>query len=183
VDTPKTCHSQAVAASISWVFDRSIELKEIPLTRGLVALVDDEDYEYLSQFKWSADKKGYAVRRIQHPARPDKQATLRMHRVILGLDFDDPRMGDHDDGNKANNRRYNLRIATSSQNQQNKGANRNNTSGYKGVSFEKRKQRWVANIKVQGKKKYLGSFKTPELAHSAYCAAAIQMHGEYARLS
>lgn len=157
-------------------------MKEMPLTRGLVALVDDADYEWLSEHKWTASKKGYAIRVVKHPKIPGKRITVWMHRLIMGLDREDPREVDHWDENKANNQRRNLRIANQSQNQHNRGAYANNKSGYKGVSWYKNYGKWRASIKINGVVKFLGYFDDPKIAHEAYCAAARVHHGEFANL-
>lgn len=86
---------------------------------------------------------------------------------------------DHKDGNGLNNKRENLRLATPAQNKQNSKLASNNKSGFKGVC--KRKDKWQANINVNGKRIYLGQFTTPELAHAAYCAAADKYFKEFAR--
>lgn len=88
---------------------------------------------------------------------------------------------DHRDGNKLNNRWDNLRLANSSQNQCNRRKSKSNTSGFKGVYWNKRHRKWRAKIGVFGKQKYLGFFKTPEAAFEAYKSAALELHGEFAR--
>lgn len=87
---------------------------------------------------------------------------------------------DHINGDKTDNRVENLREATNAENMQNRAAPRNNTSGYKGVSWHKRDRKWRAKIQVDGKRRYLGHFDTPEEAHAAYCEAAREHHGEFA---
>lgn len=87
---------------------------------------------------------------------------------------------DHKNRIKDDNRIGNLRLATHSQNQCNSGKYRNNTSGFKGVNFHRRAQKWRAYIQVDGRLKHLGYFRTPELAHVAYCNAAAEQHGEFA---
>jgi hypothetical protein len=88
---------------------------------------------------------------------------------------------DHIDGDKTNNKIKNLREATISQNLCNRGANSNGTSGYKGVSFHKKNLNWCAYITLNRKRKFLGSFDTPQKAHKAYCEAALKMHGDFAK--
>lgn len=88
---------------------------------------------------------------------------------------------DHIDGNRANNRIANLRIATTAQNAANSRAHRDNRSGFKGVSWSKVAKRWIAQISRAGQYRYLGYFDTPEEAHAAYCEAARELHGEFAR--
>jgi hypothetical protein len=90
---------------------------------------------------------------------------------------------DHADGDKLNNAFANLREATNAQNHANMPMPSHNASGFKGVYFDKRAKKYQANIKVNGIKKYLGSFDAPEAAHEAYCEAACEAHGEFARTS
>jgi hypothetical protein len=92
-----------------------------------------------------------------------------------------PKFTDHIDSNRTNNKLSNLRDANSFQNAWNSITPKNNTSGFKGVSWHKHKQKWSANIRVFDKLKYLGNYKTPELAHEAYKKAALELHGEFAR--
>ena len=87
---------------------------------------------------------------------------------------------DHINEIKNDNRISNLREATSSQNQRNRGAQKNNTSGFKGVSFFKRNGKWKSTICVNSNKKHLGYFDNPEEAHQAYCKASDKYHGEFA---
>lgn len=163
-------------------------MKEIPLSKGQVTIVDDVDYEWLNQWKWYAwwDKNAksyYAVRSIWVDG---KGSVVRMHRIILGLESGDKRQGDHGLGNTLDNRRKvngkdNLRIATSQQNSCNQKLRDDNTSGLKCVSFHRVAKKWKAQIAVRGKDKYLGLFETAEQAHAAYCGAAEMYHGEFAR--
>jgi hypothetical protein len=152
-------------------------VKEIPLTQGRVAIVDDADYEMLSRFKWLYGDR-YAVRRARCGVR---WVTVLMHREIMqpldGMQVD------HINGDKLDNRRCNLRIVTSSQNKCNCGVQANNTSGFKGVSLSKPTGKWVANIKKHGKLHFLGYFPTAIEAARAYNRAAQEMHGEFARLN
>jgi len=89
---------------------------------------------------------------------------------------------DHCDGDPLNNRLANLREASDSQNQGNRRLNKNSTSGFKGVYFDKSSGRWAANILKDRQKFWLGCHDTPEQAHAAYCEAAQRIHGEFARL-
>lgn len=152
-------------------------MKEIPLTRGQVAIVDNADYTYLSQFKWFAwkDRKNGMYYAMRSPS-------ILMHRVIMGLT--DPKIQvDHKNGNGLDNQRENLRTATGRQNQYNQGIHRNNTSGFKGVYWQKSARKWRAFIKVRGKQVHLGLFDDPQKAAQAYDIAAIHHAGEYAKLN
>jgi len=157
--------------------------KKIKLTQGKFALVDDADFDWLNQWKWYAQKQRntfYAVRNVRVGL---KQKIVKMHRLILGLDFDDGRQGDHINMDTLDNRRANLRIAIHAQNQRNRGRNANNTSGYKGVYWNKQKKKWRAYIKVNGKQKYLGYFDDPIKAARAYDEAAKKHHKEFAQMN
>jgi hypothetical protein len=152
-------------------------VKQIQLTKGLVALVDDEDYERLSSFKWKAHHR-YAARNVR---RNGKFLTIMMHREILkapsGMDVD------HINGDRLDNRRSNLRLATRSQNTRNRKGNKNSISGYKGVGWHARCRKWQAAIKTDDKQLYLGLFDAPEDAARAYDAAARNLHGPFAKVN
>lgn len=158
-------------------------MKTIPLTRGLVACVDDEDYEVLRKFRWYAHRcpnQDYFYARCGLPHNGGTKQVL-MHRMILALT--DPKVGvDHIDRNTLNNCRDNLRLADKSQNGHNTGKRRVNTSGYKGVSWHRQSGKWLAQIVADKKWHYLGIYETPEAAHAAYCKAADRLHGQYARV-
>lgn len=160
-------------------------MKEIPLTRGYVALVDDDDYEALSKFKWYAttNQHGftYAVRRSKRVL--GKHYAIWMHREVLGLERGTRLFGDHVDSSKTlDNRKSNLRIATAAQNSRNARTRLDNVSGYKGVSKCVDCNRWRAQISSGGKRESIGSFATKEEAYAAFCAAAKERHGEFARI-
>lgn len=162
-------------------------MKEIQLTHGQVALVDDVDFEWLNQRKWWAlwsrqTKSYYAVRCVYHPST-QKTETVRMHRQILGLVKGDKMYGDHINRDTLDNQRSNLRVATRSENQRNRGLQSNNTSGYRGVWYFAKCRRWQSYIKVHGKRRHLGLFLTAEEAALAYNRAAVELHGEFAVLN
>ena len=150
-------------------------MKEIPLTRGMVALVDDEDFEWINQWKWMYNGCGYAVREVNGTA-------CYMHRVIMGT----PKgmVTDHVNRNKLDNRRENLRICNMSQNKINDGLRSTNSSGYKGVQYvsnkRKRNKRWYAHIMHNYKNICIGYFYTPEEASLAYNKKALELYGEFA---
>ena len=157
-------------------------MKRIKLTQGKFALVSDEDYEYLNQWKWFAHKGYTTFYAIRHSLTINKKRTLiYMHRVIA------ERMGiknpDHIDRNGLNNQRNNLRDSTRSQNNANRGLNKNNTSGYKGVCWNKQKQKWHARIRVNYKYVQLGLFDNIKDAARAYNKAALKYFGEFAWLN
>jgi hypothetical protein len=163
------------------------EYREIPLTQGQVSLVDSADYEWLSQWRWTArwdkyTKSFYAGRNFDDTS--GKRNTILMHRQILGLMAGDKRKGDHENRNTLDNRRGNLRIATTGQNAANRITRDSNRSGFKGVyrpKGRKGNKPWMARAGVNGREVFLGYYATPEEAHAAYCAAAAEIHGEFAR--
>jgi len=150
-------------------------MKEIQLSKDKVTLVDDEDYEFLNQWKWHLSTNGHAIRCATVGLREYKN--IYMHRVILNTP--DGLLTDHIDRNKLNNCKSNLRVCTSSQNVANTAVRKNNTSGFKGVHYGKDKKKWIATICVLYKIKKLGAFKTPEEAAIAYKKAAEKYFGEF----
>ena len=156
--------------------------REIALTQGKVALVDDEDYERVAELSWYAGKtqnKWYAMR--QHRRADGSYYTLYLHRFIMG--HPDLHV-DHKDGNTFDCRRGNLRLATRSQNRTNAKMRTDNTTGYRGVFWEKDREKWTAKIAVNGSiQRRIGSFDTAEEAAVAYDAEAKKLHGEFARLN
>lgn len=149
-------------------------MKNIPLTKGRVALVDDSDYPALSKFNWHS-ANGYAARRLHVSEDPLRRLVL-MHHAITGW-----KSVDHEDGNGENNQRYNLRRATKKQNNM---AFRRKTSGasskYRGVCWDRSRNKWLASIERDGKQMFLGRFKGESEAARAYDAAAKQHFGEFA---
>lgn len=152
-------------------------MKEIQLTQGKVALVDDDVYEWAVKLKWQAHYEGnvwYATRSVKLP-RP---ALLRMHRMILSAPDGVP--VDHINRNGLDNRRENLRLCTQSENMANRGPEKDNALGLKGVSWDKVNKKWRAQIRWHGKSKAIGRYNSPEEAARAYDAAARELHGEFA---
>ena len=153
--------------------------KEIQLTQGKVAIVDDEDFERINQWKWYYGG-GYAGRNKKRTKGIPRG--LSLHCFIMGKPSDGLEV-DHIDGNKLNNQKSNLRIATRSQNAMNVGITKRNKSGYKGVSWHKCSNKWEVRIRINGKKLHLGLFINKEDAAKAYNDAAKLHHGEFANLN
>lgn len=149
-------------------------------------LIDDSDFEWLNQWKWSihrgtGNKTLYANRRDYKTYGYKNPKEVLMHRLILGL-TDSSICADHKDGNGLNNQRENLRLATRSQNAANI-LRKAKSSKYNGVCWHKSNNKWAAQLKKNGKVYSLGCFKNEEDAAKAYNEAAIQFHGEFARLN
>lgn len=156
-------------------------MKEIQLSQGKVALVDDEDFDRIKDFHWYARKTGntfYAAYKVKSKG---KSTTFYMHRIILNAPSDIP--VDHADGNGLNNQKSNIRLCSHSENMRNTKMFKNNTSGFKGVSWHKRSNKWRAVIKVNAKHKHLGLFQTDIAAANAYNDAAKKYYGDFARLN
>lgn len=160
---------------------------EIPLTRGYITVVDAVDGD-LTAFRWfPAIKNGrvYVWRKTLGCANADKK-TIHLHRVIyeriIGRILLSTELVDHEDNNPLNNQRGNLRLADKAKNAMNSKRRYNNLSGYKGVQWHGKSGKWVAEIKVDGKKMRLGTFADPKEAYDAYCEAARKYFGEFARL-
>lgn len=155
------------------------ELAYIPLSKGYETVIDVADLPLVIRHNWCANVREcgvYAVRVVR------KVGAIYVHRVLLnapnGIGVD------HINGNSLDNRRSNLRLATTQQNGCNRAMSRNNTSGYKGVTLCTGKWspgKWKSTIKVNMKEIYLGVFRTKQEAHEAYQAASVKYHGEFRR--
>jgi hypothetical protein len=149
-------------------------VRHIALTKGYYATVDAADFERLNKYKWTALVTGSKVYAI----RSENGKTILMHREILDAPPD--KVVDHIDGTGINNCQANLRLCTKAQNLYNSRP-RAARSRYKGVRYEKRTGRWVAEITHRGRKHYLGSFEGETAAAKAYDAKARELFGPYAR--
>lgn len=157
-------------------------MKQIKLSQGKFALVDDEDFEWLNQFKWFAHYElrpnaFYANRNVpkEHKGEPVRMARLIMN-TPKGM------VCDHINGDTLDNRKSNLRNCSVAQNNMNRNGVGGTYSGYKGV-FPAGTSGWFSRIGYQGKKIYLGFFLDPTEAAKFYDKKAIELHGEYARLN
>jgi len=134
---------------------------------GIKFIIDPEDYEKIKDKSFCLNNKGYA--------RTSKSEYI--HRIIMNCPED--KVVDHIDGNPLNNRRSNLRICTHQENIMNQKKHKRNTSGYKGVSFVKSRNKFQAKIMSNGKRIHLGLFDDPQKAYEKYCSEARKLHGEF----
>jgi len=151
----------------------------IKLSNGFEAIVDDEDYEHLSQFKWHYCQHGYARKNGKMVNRVKGPSTA-MHRLVTGAPKD--KQVDHINGNRLDNRKHNLRLCTNAENTRNQKKYKG-SSKYKGVCWYARDGLWHARIKVDYKTIHLGYFQNEEDAATAYNFAAIKHFGDFARLN
>jgi len=158
-------------------------MKKIELTQGQAALVDDGDYEELSQYSWYAMRRKYTfyVRRTVHSPMVNGKRTVSyvfMHQQLLGM-----RSGvDHKNGDGLDNRRSNLRPCTKAQNAWNRRLSDRGSNRYRGVSRAAGK-RWEARIQCDGSRKRIGYFSSEKDAALAYNKEALVLYGEFARLN
>lgn len=155
--------------------------REIPLTRGLAALVDDADFDALAQFNWQAMRNGATFYASRGDYRDGKTHRVSMHRTIMG----EPKgmVIDHINHNGLDNRRSNLRVCLHKENLRNHTPHAGVTSPFLGVNWEPRYNKWRAQIRVNGKKTHIGHFDNEDDAARAYDAAARIHHSEFANLN
>jgi hypothetical protein len=156
--------------------------RRIGLTEGKFAIVDPQDFYWLNEFEWCAERFRGSFYAVRFNNTSDKSPRiLSMHREIMKA----PKgvLVDHRNNGGLDNRRDNLRLANKSQNNTNKPKRANTSSRYIGVSYIKSRKCWYAQIVHQGKHKWLGTFHDEIEAARAFDRAAIEYHGEFARLN
>ncbi len=165
-------------------------MKKIPLTQGKFAIIDDEDYDFLSQFKWCAHKGKntfYSVRHITGQSQNKiknikyKPKKILMHRLIMKVLSSNDQI-DHINGNGLDNRKTNLRICNNQQNTFN-SKSRKGSSIYKGVSYRTDCKKYRARISFNGQARHLGYFNNEIEAAKAYDEKAKELFGEFASLN
>ncbi len=170
----------------------SFFVKQIQLTQGKFALVDDKDFEMLSQYKWYAHKSG----KTYYAERNKDKGVGKMHRLIMNCP--EGMVVDHIDHNGLNNQKVNLRICSHAENNRNSKSRKNSKSQYLGVSLNIKRRTtpykdgtprdytrhtWIAQIETNGKNYNLGRYKTEEEAALAYNAKAAELFGKFANLN
>ncbi len=152
-------------------------MKKIALTGGAYAIVDDNEFEELNRYSWYLSKKGYVATNVRGSLT--RQRTVYMHRLVFAA-FECDEI-DHIDGDPLNNQLDNLRIVTHQQNTFNQKKKAGTVSKYKGVTWCKRSQKWLAQIGKNGRNNFLGYFTKEEDAAEAYDRASRKFFGEFAR--
>lgn len=161
-------------------------MKEILSSSGFVIKVDDDDYEHLMQYKWSISKPGHRRTTYAMANLRDSDGSYypeRMHRLIMKAGKSTGVIVDHINGDGLDNRKENLRIVTSSQNATNVEMTRGNTSGYKGVSYRKERNKWKTEIRKDYKTVFSSMSSCLHLAGLKYNQEAMRIHGEYVWLN
>lgn len=157
-----------------------ITMKYIPLTQGKFAIVDDNMFDYLNQWKWYAIKCRYCFYAARSIGKHPHQKQIRMHRVIMNT----PKgMGtDHRNHNGLDNKESNLRICTNAENQHNQTLqnNKKKTSKYKGMSWATKRKRWVVAIKLHNISIHIGYYHNEIEAAKSYDVKAKELFGEFA---
>ncbi len=164
--------------------NHTLETITIQLKNGAVITIDGIDSD-LTKYCWQIGNTADTNYANRISKSKGVRSVIKMHRLILsrvlGREITSSEIVDHIDGNALNNTRANLRLVNSNQNAWNSKKKSTNKSGYKGVSFSKEKNKWVAQICVGGKVTYLGKYDDPAVAHEAYKEAAKKHFGEFAR--
>ena len=155
------------------------DLAYITLTKGYTAVIDAADAELVGRYAWCALVQSHGAYAYRTDCSGDKPEAVYLHRLLMDAPAD--LYVDHIDGDRLNNRRDNLRLATHAENMRNMKRPRTNTSGFKGVYWSRQHSKWRARIMHNGKQHCLGLFDCPQEAHAAYCKAAEELHGEFAR--
>ena len=153
---------------------------EVPLTKGKVALIDDEDAPRILAHKWTAHRNPKRRREVWYAVRYVGRASIQMHREILNAP--DGMEVDHINGDGLDNRKVNLRLATRAQNLRNTHRPKGR-AGYRGIYWHGRNRMYHASIRHEGKKHSLGYYYDAEQAARAYDHAAYHLHGEFASLN
>jgi len=156
-------------------------MKYISIMSGQKIIVDNEDFELLSKYKWHlvGEKRNYVAASLFRKGQSPKN--LLIHRLIMNAKSG--QIVDHVNGNRFDNRKENLRFCSATQNAQNRRKAKNKTSKYKGVTWWKSQKSWTAQIMANYKIHFLGYFDTEKEAAISYNKAALKIHGDYAYLN
>jgi hypothetical protein len=160
-------------------------MKQIPLTQGQFALVDDEDYEFLTRFKWHFEgnsRNRYAYTNFKNSVSKPRQFRISMGVMLLNT-YKTGLQVDHIDGNGLNNQKENIRICNHIQNGWNRRKLQKCSSKYVGVSLDKKTLKWTARVRINGIRTYLGCFNSEEDAAIAVDKSIINERKNFAKLN
>jgi len=157
-------------------------VKEIQLTQGYVASVDDEDFERVNQFKWYAHRN--KIRTVVYGYTKINKKSVMLHRFIMKVNETKIQV-DHRNGDGLDCKKVNMRLCLHGQNQANGKKYKNCSSKYKGVYYSNHAKKWAAQVAtgVSGKPRPLGYFNDEKEAAKAYDKAALELHGEFALIN
>ena len=159
-----------------WLLNKKMKKLFVNKNKNRYTLVDDEDFDFLNQWKWRLNKRGYILRSTMIN---NKYTVIHMHRIIIKCPSE--KMVDHISGNKSDNRKNNLRICNNLENSWNRAISKLNSSGYKGVNWHKASKKWEARIGFKNKRIHLGFFKNIKDAVNIYNVSAIKFYGEFVK--
>lgn len=165
-------HKQKNTKENEWIFDGDVVIGIT--SAGDKFLIDKEDFDKVKNYCWRREKRGYIIAN----SRNGENKIVWIHRIIMSV-TDEQILVDHKSWDKSDNRKTNLRLATKSQNNINIKRKSNNTSGYTGVTYNKRSNKYIARISKDNKRIFLGSFDSIEEAIKARHEAEISLHGEW----
>lgn len=158
------------------------DIAYVPLTQGYEAVIDVEDVSLVAGHNWSALRNRHIVYASRGAKKHENlKSTVYLHRVVARAAEGD--VVDHISRDGLDNRKANLRVCVNAENCRNQKLAANNTSGFKGVSWNKARGYWTASIRTNGKQRYLGRFADREVAAAAYAAASARLHGDFGRVS
>jgi hypothetical protein len=141
-------------------------------------IIDDEDWVKIKKFTWYILYNKNKNRSVKCVSTNDREGNIKLHKLVTGY-----KLTDHINGNPLDNRKSNLRDCSHAENMRNRGLHANNSSGFKGVSFHIKSNKFQVNIRIGGKPIYLGLYTHVKDAARAYNKAALKYHGEFARLN
>jgi hypothetical protein len=156
------------------------DIAYVPLTKGYEAVIELADLSLVSGINWHAILNGNTVYAIGKINVCGEAKAIYLHRLLISPE--DGVFVDHIDGDGLNNKRSNLRKASSSQNMWNRKPKKTSSSGLKGVHYMVKAKKWVSKIGHNKKQYYLGIFNTADEAYAAYCEASKILHGGYSRI-
>lgn len=162
-------------------------MNEIQLTKGQVAVIDCDDFESLSKYRWYAMESKWGFYAARHSLVSEEgypRRTVWMHKEIMHVSIGSPMVVDHINGNRLDNRKSNLRIVTVEQNcQAFRRKSEHKTSRFRGVTFDRSRNLWMAYIHHDGRMRNLGRFSSEEVAAAIYNHYAPKIFGAYASLN